>query len=441
MNVFIPQQRPAIPFSLAEFRSAFYNQAMRYLLLALLMSLIVLAAACAPVSTPVAPLPSPTLAATPAPVTTAAPATLTLWLPDWMALKDRPGHDKLAEAIAAFEAEAGVQVTIIPKLPRGSGGMLDSLRITKPVAASVLPDIVALPYQDIPAAAQNDLLQPLETILPPALQNNHYLFAQQASLVDDVWMAVPFTADFEHLAFQPAALSEPPVNWSIVLDSQSRYAFPAGGPEATWTDAILVHYLSVVPAGASPLRNQNALKSLLDFYEQLRKKRLIDDASLQAKGPEDTWSRALQGNTPLADTTSSLWLTQRDKTTVLRSGPIPTHDGQARYVIHGWAYAIITADPNQQNLAAQLISRLTAAETLSAWSQASYVLPARGDSLALWADDEYRAFVTEALEQGFLMPDFTQDSEMARSVHQAAAAVLSGQMSAEDAWNQAIANW
>ena len=358
-----------------------------------------------------------------------------------MALKNSPGYDKLEETISAFESEVGVRVTIISKLPRGAGGMLNSLHITKPVAASVLPDIVALPYQDIPAAAQTDLLQPLETILPLALRDNHYPFAQQASMVNGAWMTVPFTVDFEHLAFQPAALSEPPVNWDIVLDSKSRYAFPAGGLETTWSDAILVHYLSVVPNSASPLRNQNALKTLLDFYEQAYKDNLIDDASLQAKGPEDTWPRALQGNTPLADTTSRLWLAQRDKITVLRSGPIPTHDSQARYVIHGWAYAVITADPNQQALAAQLINRLIAPETLSAWSQASHVLPARGEALSLWADDEYRAFVTEALEQGFLMPDFTQDADMTRSVHQAVRAVLSGEMTADEAWRQAVSNW
>ncbi len=420
---------------------SFYNQVMKRLLLASILLLLLLLAACAPAATP---SPAPTVTPLPAvpiaPVTPETP-TLTLWLPDWMALPDAAGSDSLHEIIAAFEKEKGVQVLIIPKLPRGKGGLLDALRTTKPVAPSVLPDIIALPFQDIPTATQGDLLQPLDALFPAQFLDDLYPFARQASQVEDAWMTVPFVADFEHLSFQPAALSDPPVNWDIILSSRSQYAFPVGGADSAWTDALLLHYLSAAPEGETPNRNKDALRRQLDFYEALYRQGQVDESILQINNPAGSWEQALQGAATLAETTAHLWLGQRGEATFLRFGPTPTSDSQARYLIHGWAYAIITADETHQSLAVDLINRLVKAQALADWSSQAHVLPARRSSLQQWPRDDYRDFANEALENGFLMPEFTQDESMTRSVHQAVRAVLSGEMTADEAWQQAVSGW
>lgn len=414
---------------------------MKHLPLFLLLILVALLAACAPASSP-APTstPAPTPAATAAPVTP-APATLTLWLPDWMALPDAPGYGALTEIITTFEQEKDVSVIIAPKLPRGQGGLLDALRKTKPVAPSVLPDVIALPFQDISQATKEDLLQPVAGLFDPQLQDDLYPFAQQASNVEGNWMALPFAADFEHLSFQPAALSEPPISWDILLASEGRYAFPVGGSDSAWTDVLLLHYLSAVPAGESPKRNKTALRQQLDFYEALYQRGLVNDAILQSNTPADSWKQALKGDAAMAETTANLWLGHHNEATFLRFGPTPAKDGQSRYLIHGWAYALITADETHQALAVDLINRLMAAPALADWSNRAFMLPTRRSSLQQWPADDYRSFASEALEKGFLMPDFTQDEILTRSVHQAAHAVLSGEMTAEDAWNQAISDW
>jgi ABC-type glycerol-3-phosphate transport system substrate-binding protein len=402
---------------------------------------LVLLAACTPAATTE---PAPTATAVPAvPIAPATPETptLTLWLPDWMALPDAAGHDALTDIISAFEQEKSIQVTIVPWPPRGDGGLLDALRTTKPVAPSILPDVIALPFRDIPIAAKEDLLQPLNDVFPDDILEDLYPFALQASQMEEAWMAVPFAADFEHLSFQPAALSDPPVNWDIILASESQYAFPVGGVDSAWTDALLIHYLSAVPAGETPARNKGALRRQLDFYEALYQRGLVDESILQINTPRGSWEQALQGAAPLAETTAKLWLGQRGEATFLRFGPTPTSDSQARYLVHGWAYAIITADETHQALAVELIRRLVEAQTLSDWSSQAHVLPARRSSLQQWPRDEYRDFANEALEQGFLTPAFTQDETMTRSVHQAARAVLTGEMSAQEAWEQAVSDW
>ncbi len=401
-------------------------------------------AACAPATTPEVtqtPSPIPSLPlVTPQPVTP-EPATLTIWLPDWMVQEESDSYKLLQERIQTFEDKRDVRVRVVPKLPRGPGGLLDWLQKAQPVAPSLLPDIIALPFQDISTAAQADLLQPLTPILSNNILGDLYPFAQEASMVDGEWMSLPFVVDFEHLAFLPAALSDPPATWEVILSSNASYAFPYGGSESSWTDAILIHYLSAVPKGEDPTRNREALRNLLAFYEIAFQKGLIDEAGAQTNNPRDTWERALQGTTPMAETTASLWLAQQGEATFLRFGPTPTRDGQGRYVMHGWAYAIITADETKQALAAELLSSLMATETLADWSYQAHLLPARRTSLMQWPTNDFHRFASEALEQGFLLPSFTQDKEMARDVHQAVVAVLSGQLSAEEAWNQAVLGW
>ncbi len=410
-------------------------------LLLLTPLLILLLAACNRPSTPT-PAPSPT----PAPVVsvepgTPEPPTLTLWLPDWMSQPDSPGYDTLQAIIADFEQEKNVSVTVITKLPTGSGGILDALRKTKPAAPSVLPDVVALPFEDINAAVSSDLLQPMDAVLSQQLMDDYYPFAQQAGTVKEAWVAMPFAADFEHLAFQPAALSDPPVSWKIVLASSTQYSFPVGGPDSVWTDAVLLHYLSGIPDGESPERNEKALRLQLDFYENLFRGGFIDASILQISHPAGTWEQVLKGTVAMAETRSSLWLSQRGEATFLRFGPTPTEDGEARYIIHGWAYALITADETRQKLALDLIARLVEPDNLADWSAQAYVLPARRSSLAHWPVNDFRNFVGEALEKGFLMPVFTQDKDMARAVHQAVRGVLNGEMNADEAWRQAISEW
>jgi len=413
---------------------------MKRLLLLPLLALLMMA--CTPASVTPEPTPSPTPEPTPIVIpATPTPATLTLWLPDWMILDDAPGRDALMSIIAQFEQEKGVQVEIVPKLPRGEGGLLDALRKTKPIAPSVLPDIIVLPLQDVQPAADEALLQPLDGLFSESVVDDYYPFARQAGQVNGAWMAMPFAASFEHLAFQPAALSEPPVNWDIILSSATHYSFPAGGADSLWTDALLLHYLSAVPAGEAPERNKQALRTLLDFYEGLFRGGFVDASILQISSPRGTWEQALQGETPLAETTANLWLSQRAEATFLRFGPTPTHDGQARYIIHGWAYALITADETHQTLATELINRLIATPALADWSLQSHVLPARSTALLNWPEDDFRGFANEALEKGILTPAFTHDEVMVRSLHQAARAVLGGEMNADQAWRQAIADW
>jgi ABC-type glycerol-3-phosphate transport system substrate-binding protein len=121
---------------------------------------------------------------------------------------------------------------------------------------------------------------------------------------------------------------------------------------------------------------------------------------------------------------------------------VPTSDGTPRYIPDGWAYGIVTADPQRQALAAQLIERLVTADTLGAWSLAANRLPTQRAALALWPEDDFTLFAAEALEvasKDALI--LLLDINLTRSLHTAMLDVLSGATDAETATSKAVEDW
>ncbi|NOX61005.1 MAG: hypothetical protein GXP42_03520 [Chloroflexi bacterium] len=416
---------------------------MRILRFAVFGLALALLAACGgqsvtPTTAPQQPTPTPT--APPNPAVTPEPTRLTLWLPDWMLLENPAAADALEQAIDDFSRDAGVEVEIIIKPPRGEGGLLDFLTASYPVAPGILPDVIALPYTDAEIAMEQDFLQPLDRWLDPALVEDLYPFAQNIALENEARFAIPFFADFEHLAFQLSALSEPPADWGVVLASEARYAFPAGGPEAVLTDALIVHYLSVLKDANNP-RDEPGLRRLLDFYEMARTLDRVDESVVQAASAAETWPRGLQGEVQMAHTTANLWLADRDQTTFLRFGPIPTADSHPRYVARGWSFGMVTADEAREALSVQLIERLMAPEVLGAWSAAAHRLPARRSALAQWPADNYAVFASEALENATRPPPWSNDTLFTRNMHRAVLDVLSGAADAATAAANAAQSW
>lgn len=418
-----------------------YNRTMTRLTTVLLLLLFL--TACSPTQELATPLPpEPTTTVAPDPATTPIPQDLIIWLPEWMLNENPDATQIIEETIWDFRDEHGVDVEIIVKPATGPSGLYDFLEKTYPVAPAVLPDLIALPFSDVEKAADKGFLQPLDGLLPSDNLADLYPFAQEIASMGGTWLSSPFAADYEHLAFQPSALSDLPLNWSVVLESEATYAFPAGGSEARLTDALLLHYLSAVGEDGDPDRNEQALRETLAFYETIAGNGLLDDSSLQAKDPTVTWPRALQGTAELAHTTAYLWSRDENQATALRFGPVPTADGVPRYIPHGWAYGIVTADPQRQALAAQLIDRLVAPDTLGAWSTAADRLPTQRAALTLWPETDFTLFAEEALEVASRNPlVLLLDATFARTLHTAMLDVLSGSVDADTATSRAVEDW
>ena len=410
--------------------------------MALFTGLLILLAACT------APSPAPPIPATP-PVSTTAPTTLppraierlVVWLPDWMWQDKDAATVELADTFSAFESAHGVKVEVVRKPAVGAGGLLEFLTTSAAVAPAILPDVVVLPLPDAERAAAAGLFQPLDGLLGQDLETDLFPFAQDAARTEAGWFAVPFAAWFEHLAFRPAALTDPPVNWDTVQTASGTYAFPAAGLEAGLTDALLVHYLSSVSAGEDPLRNERALRRTLTFYEQARAGNRIDSSTLSAAGPAETFPRVVEGQAVMAHVDTGLWRGEGTRAPGLGYGPVPTADGVPRAIGRGWALAMVTPDAERQVLSARLIEQMLAPERLAPWSQAARLLPARRSALAAWPATGYAAFAREGLETAIRPPAWIGDTPFVASLHRATLDVLAGTSDVETALRAAAETW
>ncbi len=391
-------------------------------------------------STPTPPLPTPTTVIVTAP-TPLPPDTLELWLPAWMGPETATAYEYLRQTLDAFATAHRLAVEVAFKPETGEAGMTSFLRTSAAVAPAILPDVVALPLSELADVAAQGLLRPLDGLLPEGWQDDLFPFARESARVAGQWVGVPFVVSFEHLAFQPAMLSDPPVGWPIILNNKAVYAFPTGSSTDVLADGLIIHYLSAVPPEEAPERNAKALELTLSFYETARTSGLIDSSALQAATPAVTWQEALQGTVGLAHTTPMLWLRDRGQASALRFGPIPTADSKPRYLGRGWAYAVVTDDPERRRLAALLIEALNDPDFLTVWTQAVHQLPAHRQVLEHWPPNGYVTFAYEALMAAVPPPAWLDDTTFTQALRRAMVDVLAGVSNAETAKRAAINSW
>lgn len=406
------------------------------------LGLVWLFACASPPATPTPTPPSPTpTAVVVTPPTPPPPDTLVLWLPAWMGPETPTAYERLQERLHAFATTHDLAVEIVLKPETGEAGITAFLNSAAAVAPTILPDVVALPLSDVTDAAAQGLIQPLDGLLPEHRQEDVFPFARDRTETGGRWFGVPFVVSFEHLAFQPAALSDPPVGWNIILSNKAVYAFPTGSGTDILADGPIIHYLSAVPPGEAPERNLKALELTLAFYEAVRRAGLIDSNSLQAATAAVTWQELLQGTVGLAHTTSTLWLRDRGQAGALRFGPIPTADSKPRHLGRGWAYAIVADDPERRRLAGLLIENLTDPDFLTVWTQAVHRLPAHRPVLERWPPDGYVVFAHEALTTAIPPPAWLDDTDFVQALRRAMMDVLTGVSNVETAKRTATSSW
>ena len=113
---------------------------------------------------------------------------------------------------------------------------------------------------------------------------------------------------------------------------------------------------------------------------------------------------------------------------------IPTVDGRAITLGHGWGLAITTTDPDRQLAAMEFIVWMLDPDRSSLWTQAAGRLPARRSALDAWGrGDLYYVFLREQLEAARYLLKETDHAEAERAMRQAIIEVLTGTASPEEA--------
>lgn len=402
---------------------------------------------------------SPTPALTPSPAGTTSPnseAVLSTPAPDLLTLRlwtteeisprsEVRGGPVLVEQLNAFDAahpELALDVQL--KAVTGQGGVLSYLRTGRTVAPTILPDVVLLQASQLAAATQEGLIYPLDTLLAPEMINDLYPAAANLSRVNNALMGYPFLlTGLEHLAYNSTLITTTiPITWTGFMSLPvADFVFPA----ASQSGSRLVLQLYLASGGT--LTNEAGqpnlqLEPLIQALNLLNRGRetgalLLESDNLTTNA--EVWQLFQSGPVNVVPTGVRNFLDNRSFVLDSQYAPLPGVNGPLVPLLDGWVWAITTADPTRQTLAAELISWLASDATIGGWTMVAAQLPARRSAFAFWTVEQpYQTFLQNQLELAQPFPA-AATSTILTALSNATFVVIDGSKTPEVAAQEAVA--
>jgi ABC-type glycerol-3-phosphate transport system substrate-binding protein len=206
---------------------------------------------------------------------------------------------------------------------------------------------------------------------------------------------------------------------------------------------VLIQYLALggglVDGDGQPTLEGERLSQALAFFQQARRAGTIPRSVLELSDTTTAWATFRIGEAAMVQVPASLFLAERAGLSNVSFGPVPLSDPGFMTVGRGWALAVVTKEPQRQELAAALIEHLLAPENNGTWTRAAARLPTGNAALNTWdQEDAYVPFVRSLLTQAEPAPNPDVAAVVGAPMAQALTEVLSGNQSPTEAAEAAV---
>lgn len=401
-------------------------------------------AATATVTTPTTELPTrvpvPTRNATP---DTTQPVTLTLWVPEEFATGAERGGDILERQIAEFQtAHPNVTLDYVLKAPYGKGGLMDWLMQLDELMPDRLPDAVIVDSRELDQLEKLGLLQPLNRDLPSGAFWDLFSPAQKIARRGGVWNNQPLTLDTEHLIYDTRRIVVPPVTWQGVLTDTTPIAFAANS-----TEAFLFQYMeqggSLDPQ-QQPELDASLMRNVLEYYQRARANNVLNENTAVMKSAREVMPLFSSGQVPMAQVRARDFLLEQERLPNARAAAIPTRDGRATTLVSGWSFVVLSEDAAQRRAAMDYLGWMIDPARMGEWAAAARMIPASqsayAQAMGVPVSDEltYADVMRSLLQAGLVAPSFARQAVYGKAWQDAVQAVLTGQLSPDDAAFRAV---
>ncbi len=389
------------------------------------------------------PPPTRVLSPTPTPSPPLDLITLSLWTPDFLGNNESANVALLRSAINAFTRDyADVQVRVLVKKAKGTGGIYNLLSSTAKVAPDLLPDLVILSEVDLQAAAKSSVIHPLDMIKLD--RADFYPFAAQGVFVQDTLYGVPFVTQAHQIAYRNWVAVTPPVSWTAVLSNSYSILFPAAPTNGLADDTLVMAYLgsggAVLDESNNLMLDRAHLEGLYGFFLAAMDRGLLDpEQALTLPDAKSCWEVYLEGTGHLSPVPMGLYWSSAPLSDS-NPGWFPTSDGQPATLARLWAFAVVTENPVRQEAAVQFIDWLTDPHIVSEFSKSTGLLPASRQALYLGSIEEKdRMFMKRVLDAASPALPSTVDTKVRQALQAGLDALLQGDvMTPEDAATRAL---
>ncbi|MBE0411876.1 MAG: extracellular solute-binding protein [Anaerolineales bacterium] len=388
----------------------------------------------------VTPLPTATPTTLPQPT---APLVRTVTLQVWVPPQFAPSNSSPASQILQArldeftEQRPRVYVDVRVKAVSGPGGLLDALSSTSTAAPLALPDLIALPHNYLEEAALKGLLSPYNGLTTIMEEDDWYEYAQQLSQLQTTTFGLPFVGDALVMLYRPAEISDPPSNWTTLLEIDDILAFPADDDQSLFT---LAQYLAaggqIRDDEGRPMLDLNSLTNVLAFIQSAEDVGVMPFWLTQYSNYDQTMQAYHDSRSNLVVSWISHYLSELPVDSNLTT--LPTNNGQPFTLANGWAWALSNPDPERITLSVELAEFLSSPEFLSEWVAAAGFLPPRSGALDGWRNTNLRTLVNNIAESAKLIPPRDILAAISPALHHATLDVLKDQADAATAALRAI---
>lgn len=205
------------------------------------------------------------------------------------------------------------------------------------------------------------------------------------------------------LVHRTATVSEPPPTFAAALETQGPLAFPAADPQALFTLAL---YQSaggpLLDDQEHPFLDAETLTEVLTFYHDGATVELMPFWLTQYETDEQSWGAFSEHLAEMVITWATRYLDGSSSDTGVAH--IPTSDGVHFTLGDGWVWALVSQNPERQELSVELAEFLTQSEFLAEWTSAIGYLPPRPSALADWEPVAMRSLISQLSSSAQLMP-------------------------------------
>jgi ABC-type glycerol-3-phosphate transport system substrate-binding protein len=177
----------------------------------------------------------------------------------------------------------------------------------------------------------------------------------------------------------------------------------------------------------------------LTYFSQGRDSGLIPEESIDKTSYEETWEFFSEGEASSVQTNYQQYDRGRDLIIDSEYTAIPGIEIPLVAFVDGWAWAISTSDPTQQQLASELLNWMVAGPNVGDWALEASKLPGRRSGFEQWPDnDPYLVFIQRELDRADRYPIEATD-EIMSALNNAIFDVLTASKSPQQAAEDAIA--
>jgi ABC-type glycerol-3-phosphate transport system substrate-binding protein len=300
----------------------------------------------------------------------------------------------LKQRFGRFEKEhPGLQIEVrIKGAPNES--VLDILSTTNSAAPAAMPDLIALSYSQMQAAALAGFLHPLDGLTNLLQEPDWYAFARELGNVQNAEYGIPFACNAMMIVYRPSIFELPPANWNSILNSGTHIAFSIS---PTHADFPLSLYLSakgrlIDEQGAFTL-DENVLVRVLSLYQRAYEAGAIPVPITEFQTDFQSLNSYRNGDSDFAVVwaSSDIGVKSGEYTSLLGLDDVPYSIGE------GWVWALAGSNTENQAVAVALASYLVESNYMSQWSLASGYLPTRPLAVDGWEDQSLKTAIDDVL--------------------------------------------